>query len=190
MLVAWKESGWNILSKAMKYTTTITYRWALGWVMHLWGIRSYIYQIVDTCWEVRWARLGLGLAMCRDLRFWDKVERSTLVGMGGSWWEKRCLYLWSSFLALRGSDAWHFWHLWHQLALKGSSTHQSINFPWHFLPHPRDSHLDSIFICTSHILCYFHFVSHSIPTSFLFGFLFHFFTEFGLELYSIFSPCS
>ena len=31
VFVAQKESGWNMISKVMKYVTAITYRWALGW---------------------------------------------------------------------------------------------------------------------------------------------------------------
>ena len=31
MFVAEKESAWNIVSKTMKYITTMTYRWALSW---------------------------------------------------------------------------------------------------------------------------------------------------------------
>ena len=41
-----------------------------------------------------------------------------------------------------------------------------------FLPHHRASHMDSIFIHTSHI--HFYCISHSTPTSFLFDFLFLF----------------
>ena len=55
-----------------------------------------------------------------------------------------------------------------------------------FLPHQRASRPDSIFIHTSYIHIYC--VSHSIPTSFLFDFIFLFITE--LKLYGIFSSSS
>ena len=45
-----------------------------------------------------------------------------------------------------------------------------------------------LIIYASHIPFRSHCVSHSIPTSFLSDFLFHFFTNFGAQLYSILSP--
>ena len=47
-----KESGWNMVSKTMKYVTAMTYRWALGWWRHPCFVLSYFYQRVCGCWEV------------------------------------------------------------------------------------------------------------------------------------------
>ena len=74
MFVAWEKSGWNTVSKAMKYTTAIRYGWGLGWRKHPWGIWSYFFQKVGHCWEMRWVELGLNWVVCGDWRCWDKDE--------------------------------------------------------------------------------------------------------------------
>ena len=63
-----------MVSRAMKYVTATTYRWALGWGRQPSGIRSYFYQKVGRWLEVRLAELGLGWVVCGEWSYWVKVE--------------------------------------------------------------------------------------------------------------------
>ena len=60
-----------MVSKAIKYVTTITYRWALGWQRQPW-----------VGWWLENGGVGPKL----------RPETSNSTGMGDSWWNERCLY--------------------------------------------------------------------------------------------------
>ena len=50
--VTWKESGWDMVLKTMKYVTAMTYRWDLGWQKRLCRLLSHLYQRECASWEV------------------------------------------------------------------------------------------------------------------------------------------
>ena len=62
MFVARKESGWNTVSKAMKYATAIRYNsWALGWGVGAGGSTHGVYEVVFMgCINVCLERKGKG----------------------------------------------------------------------------------------------------------------------------------
>ena len=62
-----------------------------------------------------------------------------------------------------------------QAPLETSNTQKNTDFYPSFSPQHWASCLDSTFIYTFHVPSHFYYVSHSTPTSFLFGFLFLFY---------------
>ena len=58
MFVVQKESGWNMVSEAMKYATAITYRRGLGWGWHIKLPLPKGGSLLRV--EVAWVKTGLG----------------------------------------------------------------------------------------------------------------------------------
>ena len=77
-----------------------------------------------------------------------------------------------------------------QAPLETSTTQKNTDLYPSFSPQHWASCLDSTFIYTFHVPSHFYYVSHSTPTSFLFGFSSIFITELELQLFGIFSSCS
>ena len=112
--MGWVKAGlggsWSLVLKALKYMTTITYRYAfrlgeapVGYMKLLLSTSGSLIRF-----EVGWVRTGLvGMWRLEVLaKSWDlrQVLRLEWVIVG-----ERCLYFWSPFLALGEFDGWHFW---------------------------------------------------------------------------------
>ena len=60
IFVTWKKSGWDMVSKTMKFVMSVTYRSALGWWKNPCGVLSHFFQRECTSWEawVGWDRVA------------------------------------------------------------------------------------------------------------------------------------
>ena len=75
-----KKSGWDMVSKTMKYVTTMTYRWVLCWWKSPYGVFSHPFsEGMRQLGGVGW--LGLGCRM---------IIKVAVVIIEGVLWEQEC----------------------------------------------------------------------------------------------------